>query len=464
MKQERQNEIRGLFQILEQTAEIAEDAILTQAYKDGENRCISQFNKVLGRLSETEAVPKALFDPLEEDASFSEISIACHHLAAYLSEGPGISSDLKGMMMNILGKKFIEGIDEDLKEGKIGVLIRKSMPQFLTEATLDDINEAFNVNEGGQLTLAAELGNIDIQTSETDTINVIVRRSAQLKVDRHAVDILKDFDVSFDHQDQNLHINAKFKGSKRYWEKIASRFEVHFEITVPQQYDVNIKTENGGISVANVTGKVNANTISGELQFENITGTVIGHTSKGHVKLTGGKGDVYLRTSQGNITVNENTGTVDAMTSKGQLQYTDVLGKISGQTSGGNIKLSRCRGGAEVKTTNGNIELENDSPVTATTSKGSINANISDQLQEDSILDAAGGSISVFLMPQIGLKIDAKSKNGKITTDFPVTTVVKGSLKIGQLQGHINDSGPLLTLRCVGGDINLKSNNPDDNI
>lgn len=456
MEQEKQQEIRGLFQILEQTAKIAEDSMLTETYKDGENRCVSQFNKVLERLREIDTVPEGLFDPLQEDAAFSEISIACNHLAAYLSEGLGTSSDLKGMMTNILGKKVIEDIGEEFKDGKIGDMIRKSMPQFLTEAKLDDINETFDVNEGGQLSLAAELGNIDIQTAQTDAINVIVRRSAQLKVDKQAVDILKDFDVNFNHQEQNLDITAKFKGSKRYWEKIASRFDIHFEITVPQRYDVNIKTENGDISVANVEGKVNGNTVNGGLQFENITGTVIGHTSKGGVYLTKCEGDVYLRSTHGNIEIDENIGAVDVMTSKGHLQCSDVTGRIIGQTSGGNIKLSGCKGGVEVQTASGNIELENDSAVTAKTSKGFINANISGQIQEDSVLDATGGSVSVFLVPQIGLKIDAKSSNGKITTDFPVSTIVKGSLKIGQLQGHINDSGPLLTLRCISGDINLK--------
>lgn len=461
MEQERQQEIRGLFQILEQTAEIAEDAILTEAYKDSESRCISQFNKVLQRLDEMNVVPKDLFDPLQEDAAFSEISIACNHLAAYLSEGLGTSSDLKGMMTNILGKKFIDDVSEDLKEGKIGVLLRKSMPQFLTEATLDDINESFDVGEAGQLKLAAELGNIDIQTSQSNAIDVVVRRSAQLKVDKHAVDILKDFDISFEHQDHNLQINAKFKGSKRYWEKIASRFDIHFEIRVPQRYDVNMQTENGDISVANVEGKVNANSIGGELQFENITGPVIGYTSKGNVKLMGCKGNVYLRTTQGNIEVNEHIGAIDTMASKGHLLHTNVLGNISGQTSNGNIKLSHCKGGAEVKTTDGSIELETDGTVAVKTSNGSIDAKIYGPLQGDSVLEATGGSISVSLIPEIDVKIDAKSSDGKITTEFPVTMVVQGSLKIGQLQGYINDSGPLLTLRCVGGDINLKRGNMD---
>ena len=64
MEQERQQEIRGLLQILEQTAEIAENSALTENYKDGESRCITQFNKILKRLIALDAVPDGLFEPI----------------------------------------------------------------------------------------------------------------------------------------------------------------------------------------------------------------------------------------------------------------------------------------------------------------------------------------------------------------------------------------------------------------
>ncbi|MCE2403020.1 DUF4097 family beta strand repeat protein [Candidatus Poribacteria bacterium] len=464
MEQERQNEIRGLFQILEQTAEIAEDAILTQAYKDGESRCVSQFNKVLERLTEIDAVPMGLFEPLQENVSFSEISIACHHLAAYLSEGLGISSDLKNMMTNILGKKFIENIGGELKEGKIGVLIRKSMPDFLTQTILDDIEESFKVSPDGKLTLDTDIGTIDVQTAESEVINVIVRRAAQLKADRHAADILKDFHVTFDEKEKELHINAKFKDRKRNWKNIADRLDIHFEITVPQTgYDVSLKTAGGNISVTDMNGIVQSITGKGELQFENVTGSVFGHTGFGNVKLTKCNSDVRIESSGGNIEVNGNIGRVDMITSGGNVRCADVFGPISAETSGGTIKLIRCKGGAIVETSGGNIHLENDGPVTAKTVGGSIVAMTLEQLQDDWTLESSGGDIAVSLISEILTKLDARSIGGNITSELPVIRVGRDSAKEWQLQGIINGDGPLLTLRSVGGDINLKCSDVDNN-
>jgi DUF4097 and DUF4098 domain-containing protein YvlB len=463
MQQERLQEIRGLFQILEQTAEIAEDSLLTQARTGGENRCISQFNKVLDRLAEIGAVPEGLFDPLPEDTTFSEISIACNHLAAYLSEGLGISSDLKSMMTNILGKKFIENIGEELREGKIGDLIRKSMPEFLSVETLDDINESFNVGATGKLMLDTDLGAIDVLTSDSEVVNIIVRRSAQLKADRNATEILKDFHVNFNEQGQELHINGKFNKDKQDWKKATDRLDIQFEITVPQTgYDVFLKTASGDISVTDTNGIVQSRTGKGKLQFENVTGTVFGHTNFGNIRLTKCKSDVRVKSSGGDIEVSENIGRVDMITSGGNVRCTDVVGAISVETSGGNIKLIRCKGGATVETSGGSIGLENDGHVTAKTAGGSIVANILGQHQDDWLLESSGGDITLSLISEILAKLDARSIGGDITSELPVNRVDQEIPKEWQLQGIINGDGPLLKLRSVGGDINLKCSNVED--
>ncbi|MCG9126123.1 hypothetical protein JT359_00855 [Candidatus Poribacteria bacterium] len=453
---QQQEEIRGLFHIVEQTAEIAEDSTLTQSFKEGEKRCISQFNNVLERLNEMDAIPRDLFDPLPEDATFSEISIACHHLAAYLSEGVDTSTDLKGMFTNFLGKRFGTNISEDMKDTSIDVLIRKSMPDFFVQTKLEDIKKSFNASDTGNLTLETHLGNIDIHTSQTNVIDVVVRRSAQLKIDKSILEILNDFEVEFNENDQDIHIDAKFKSSKSYWEKMAQRFDIHFDITVPQSLEVNLKTGQGDIIIQDVDGDTKANSLDGDLSFKNITGTVIGHTSKGSVRLHSCNGDVYLRSTQGNIEVSDNTGVVDVMTSDGDILCDGVIGNIEGKTDKGDIVLTECRGGANLKSTNGTIEVENDGPVIARTSDGVLKVKFSGQPQHDSVLDAAGGGITVEFIPEIDINIDAQSSNGKITTEFPVAAIVHGTIKVGELQGQIKNGGPLVRFRSIGGDINLK--------
>ena len=457
MEQDRIQEMRGLFQILEQTAEIADNSIMTQAHKNGEKRCISQFNKVLSRLSQMKAVPEDLFDTLPEDATFSEISIACYHLAAYLSEGLGISADLKNMMTNILGSQLIENIGEELKDGKIGDLIRKAMPDFLSVRNLADINESFHIGPNHKIKLDTDLGSIDIQTTEHEIVTVIVQRTAQIKTDRYATDLLKDFQVTFNEQEKELNINATFKKNQHGWNKLIDRLDICFYITLPQRpCEVILNTTVGDMDIRNLKGSVQSRTSRGSLKYENINGPIFAYTGQGDMRFTHTQGETHAETIRGNIEINQHTERVKAMTSSGNIRFTDVIGDIIGETSRGNIKLINCKGDAKIETSGGNIALEQEGPVVAKTMGGSILANVLTQLMDEWSLETTGGDITVTLRPDILAHLNAKSFGGEIISHLPVDTFDKEQKKEWQLMGIINGEGPLLKLRSIGGDIYLK--------
>jgi len=80
-------ELNRILGVLKQTARLAQDATLSGAYAGGEKRCIRQHNSVLNRLQELEVIPaEGFFLPLEDDASFAEIGVACSQLAGYLKD------------------------------------------------------------------------------------------------------------------------------------------------------------------------------------------------------------------------------------------------------------------------------------------------------------------------------------------------------------------------------------------
>ena len=104
-EQETQQEFRSLAHMLKHTAKITEDETLTNAFSGGETRCITQFNKALARLRKLNAVPDGLFDELQAEASFSQIGIACHQLAAYLNKGADTTEDSKGWFASFFGEQ-----------------------------------------------------------------------------------------------------------------------------------------------------------------------------------------------------------------------------------------------------------------------------------------------------------------------------------------------------------------------
>ena len=464
MEQPRPNELKALFHLLEHTAKITEDAALTGTFRGGEQRCISQFNNVLKRLRDLNAVSDGLFEELAADASFGHIGIACHQLAAYLNEELDTATDFKGWFNSFFGKRFMENLTEELADRPFGDLIRKAVPEFLTETTLEDITEVFPVASGGKLILATNFGAIDVQSAETDTVSVRVQRSAQLKADRRAGEILKNFDVQMTHEASDVKIEAKFRGSEKQWKKAQKRLDIQFSIVVPQHYSLDLKTAGAEISAVDITGDVNAKTVGSRLRLENITGRINGKTSGGNIELRAFNGDADLQTSGGSIMLETGTGDVKAKTSGGNLQFTDVTGVVNGRTSGGNITLRHCKGGADVKTAGGSIEVENDGPVLARATGGSIRCQLQKPSTNQNVLldlEAMGGSMNISVVPDIAATIEAKVLGGAVTTELPVT-VEAGPVKPNELQGTINGGGPLLKLRSVGGSITLKKRKEND--
>lgn len=404
MEQPRPNELKALFHTLEHTAKITEDAALTDAFKGGEKRCISQFNNVLKRLRDLSAVPDGLFEELADDASFGQIGIACHQLAAYLNEELDTFPDFKGWFDSFFGKRFMENLTEELTDKPFGDLIRRSVPDFLTETTLEDITEVFPVASGGKLTLNTDFGAIDVQGAAQDTVSVRVQRTAELKADRRAGEVLKNLDIRMIHEASDVKIEAKFKGPGKQWKKAKERLDVRFDIIVPQHYSLDLRTTSESISAVDITGDVSAQVSGGELRFQNVTGVV------------------------------------------------------NGRASGGNITLRGCKGEVDVKTAGGSIEVENNGPILAKATGGSIRcqlqkASISQNLLLD--LETMGGGINVSVAPDITATVEAKVLGGTVTTELPVT-VEAGRVRPDQLRGAINGGGPLLKLFSVGGNIILR--------
>lgn len=105
-EQKKQQEFRSLSHMLAHTAKITENATLRDVFSGGEIRCITQFNNVLAHLRKLNAVPDELFDELDAEASFSQIGIACHQLAAYLNKGSDTAED-KGWFASFFGEEAV---------------------------------------------------------------------------------------------------------------------------------------------------------------------------------------------------------------------------------------------------------------------------------------------------------------------------------------------------------------------
>lgn len=280
------------------------------------------------------------------------------------------------------------------------------------------VTKSFNVSAGGELTMNVERASIEIDTHKSETIDVKVLLNARTSSDSNARDIFDDYKMDFKHTGGDLDIEAEWLGSRGFFSK-GNKLRVSFRITVPEKYDLNLKTSGGSIQVADIDGEVKVKTSGGSLKMQSVKGNVSGHTSGGSIKLEACTGDAEVNTSGGSISIGKVQGEVKARTSGGSISVEEVMGTVDAVTSG-----------------------------------GSVSASISRQPGGDCTLKTSGGSVVVKLAGDIKVDLDAKTSGGSVSSDFSVEG--RSEKHHRALSGKINGGGPLLYLRTSGGGIRIK--------
>jgi hypothetical protein len=280
----------------------------------------------------------------------------------------------------------------------------------------DSINKSFTVGPGGTLTLDTARGSIEVRGKEGNRVDIEVIRKAKTSDKNEANEIFGYLRFDFNQTGNDVII----KGIKTTdSNKKLNKLNVKFILSVPQRYNVDLKTSGGSISVDDLEGTVDIRTSGGSLGLDNIKGPVTGKTSGGSISIGKVEGDVKVNTSGGSIRIENAYGPVDAHTSGGGITVNEVMGKIQADTSGGSVK-----------------------------------AYISQQPKGDCRLKTSGGSITVYLAEDVSLNVDAETSGGSIHTDFPVT--IQGKISKRELKAQINGGGPELFLHTSGGSIYIK--------
>jgi DUF4097 and DUF4098 domain-containing protein YvlB len=370
-----------------------------------------------------------------------------------------------------------------------------AVPMLLAfRGRVDDDSRAktFTVGKGGTLSVSVEGG--DIRISVWDKNEVFVK-----------VDGIDDEDLD--------HLKMKQSGNdvrveyrnRRSWSGWNSS-HLRFEITVPSQYNADLHTSGGDITVrGTVNGKISGATSGGDVKLEDVKGGKVELSTSGGDMRTGDvQGDVILRTSGGNIemgivggeaNVSTSGGNIvvksvgkslKANTSGGDIEIGDVGGEASVSTSGGDVRVRKVTGNATLKSSGGNIHLEGASgtvkantsggditlqnitgSIEAATAGGDVDAELRPTGKGRSKLSSAGGQISLSIPEDARATIEAtirvedhwgsrKSKY-KVISDFKADTYEQDQDEREiRATYKLNGGGDLIELKTVNSDISIR--------
>jgi DUF4097 and DUF4098 domain-containing protein YvlB len=299
-----------------------------------------------------------------------------------------------------------------------------------------DLKKSFSVQPGGRLFMDVEPGSIEVKTAGDPQILVEVFRKVERADQSQAEEIFRQNEITFEQKGNDLIIRAKRSNDGiRFWRR--HNLNVRYLVTIPNEFNVDLKTSGGSVSVSDLRGEVRTQTSGGSLNIGKIDGPVIGNTSGGSIELTGCNGKTELNTSGGSIDIGSGTGEMTAKTSGGSIKIDNFSGNVFARTSGGDIRANTIAGAID-----------------ASTSGGSVGVSIKGQPGKDCRLHTSGGGITVELEDTVALNIDAEASGGSVSTELPIA--VLGQIRKESLRGTLNGGGHSLVLQTSGGSIQLR--------
>src|SRR5712691_9463189 len=389
-----------------------------------------------------------------------------------------------------------------------------------TPRTSADRTGSWPTSEGLTLRLTTDLGSVKIISLEA-TATPVVQYSVHIETDARASlarHLLDRYSLTAKATPAGVEIAGTLPPRRTRSANSAAQFWVRFEVTVPLNYNVEVKTEAGDIETQDIGGFANLatqggnirtgrigisrlhtasserpvaklETEGGHIQVLDVAGDLKAFTAGGHINVRNISGDASLRsggghiragqiggradlqTDGGNITVGQAGNLVSVRTGGGQIDFGEVRGSVRAQTGGGGIRIMYVSGPMEVESSAGSICLTRVAgTVRAATAGGTITAWVNPDASSSSggtvrlpglsQLTSGNGDIVVFLPRNLAADIDAvveSSGERRIEADPALVLTIQnqGSGPV-RATAALNGGGAPLKLRTNAGKIRLQ--------
>lgn len=286
-----------------------------------------------------------------------------------------------------------------------------------------DVTKNFTVKAGGTLRILDIRGSVDIVTWAKNEVLVHEYKKIDARTESEAKEILAKSRSGYSQSGDVIEIGGDYYD--RDW------IESDYEITVPKNFNVDVKTRGGDLTVGHLTGAVNLTTSGGEIRLNDIDGLVDAKTSGGDIEVVNSKqrtelstsggdldlanigGPLFAKTSGGDITLRESKDRSVVHTSGGDIIVVGAGAIVEAHTSGGDIEISDTKGAAEVHTSGGDIELRNiGGALEASTSGGDIAGRA---IQGGAEISTSGGDIELL---DVKGGVYGKTAGGDITVEI----------------------------------------------
>src|SRR5579863_2960752 len=314
----------------------------------------------------------------------------------------------------------------------------------------DDINfpifggDTFNFNDnlsqdfpaGASLKVIDAHGAVSVHASDDNKIEIVVRKRVSAENQADADKYNNETRPTITTIGGLVTVDAKTAGAGDH------PVQTDLDISIPRKASVTISSRRGDINISGRDGNVDVSTQHSDTSVDDITGSVKISQEKGTVKLEQITGDVHVDARLNEVSVSDVKGSVQL---DGEFQESVKLERIS---KGVTFKSSRTS--MEFSRMDGSLALDSDElhadqivgPVHLSTRSKNIrldgvsgdvhlqNDNGTVELGMRTVgnvqIDNHNGDIQLNLPEKSGFRLDARTRDGEIQSDFPELQVNNG--------------------------------------
>src|SRR6267378_892697 len=249
-----------------------------------------------------------------------------------------------------------------------------------------DRTGSLQTSDGLTLRLSTDLGSVKIIPLENGSAPA-VRYSVHIETDARAPlaqHLLDHYSLSAKAISAGVEITGNLPPQSARLS--GAQIWVQFEIAVPRNYSVEVKTEAGDIETGDIGGIASLTTQGGNIHAGRIgvsnarnagSERLVARleTEGGHIQVQDVAGDLRAFTAGGHINAGNIAGDASLRSGGGQIDFGEVRGSVRAQTGGGGIRIMYVSGPMEVESSAGSICLTRVAgTVRAATAGGTITA------------------------------------------------------------------------------------------
>ncbi len=277
-------------------------------------------------------------------------------------------------------------------------------------------NRRFSVSEGDLLKVDIEHADLRLSTGADDGLQVVVTLEGE-DMDR-AREAFEETRFRTDQEGSTITIQAEYPDDNGWSWDHSGDAEITVYVTLPERFDLDLKTSHGDVTLANHRGDITLRTSHGDVDAATLEGKVLNiQTSHGDVEVNALRGDeVTVKTSHGDIDMES-----------------VAVASFTARTSHADVEIDRLSGRADISNAHGDILLGLDKTDAA-------------------YLRTTHGDIVIETAPDLRASVTLKGERVRLGEQFGFD----GARDEDRVEGQLNGGGPRLEARTSHGTVTLR--------